>query len=144
MLDNLSRAWSGMTEFSGMSGKAEFFTYLVFAAAVGPALAVLAFCFSSFYEFNMPHYLLNMAPFELACAVLAVCHFPLFALAARRMRAAGYSPWLAALAVIPVVGIATITFLASKPDKASWEPVYTTSVATEQSPPKSDSGSLVP
>lgn len=58
-----------MTDFSGVSGRAEFYTYLVFAVVVGPGLAVLAFCFSSFYEFNMPHYFLNMAPFELACAV---------------------------------------------------------------------------
>lgn len=115
VLDNIWRAWSGMTDFSGASGRAEFFTYLVFAVVAGPGLAVLAFCFSSFYEFNMPHYFLNMAPFELACAVFAICQLPLFALSARRMRDAGYSPWLAVLAVIPIIGIATIAFLAVKP-----------------------------
>ena len=32
-----------MTDFSGVSGRAEFYTYLVFAVVVGPGLAVLAF-----------------------------------------------------------------------------------------------------
>lgn len=115
MLDNLCRAWSGMTDFSGVSGRAEFYAYLVFATVAGPVLAVLAFCFSSFYEFNMPHYLLNMAPFELACAVFAICQLPLFALATRRMRDAGYPPWLAALTVIPIVGITSVALLAVRP-----------------------------
>ena len=132
MLDHIWRAWSGMTDFSGASGRAEFFTYLTFAAVAGPGLAVLAFCFSSFYEFNMPHYFLNMAPFELACAVFAICQLPLFALSARRMRDAGYSPWLAVLSLVPVLGIVGIACLATRRS------------AHEQSGPQPGSGKLVP
>lgn len=114
-LDGIIDAWARMSDFSGISSRRQFYTYALSFVVIGPVLAVLVFWFSSFYEFYMPNYFLNMAPVELMFAVLAVCFVPLVALTARRMRDAGLSPWLTLVLALPLVGIVGASVLAARP-----------------------------
>lgn len=110
---HLSSAWRGFVRFRGCSGRREFWTWTLFVAVVSLALCVVMAVLITIKAAagpDTPDNPLNgldvvFQVFFFGNALfLLVTLLPTIAMACRRLRDAGCSPWLILLPLIAIVG----------------------------------------
>ena len=110
-LQAISRFWKGYFDFRGRAGHREYWLSVLFVFVVALAVSVAASAMTGDDELAT----LFQAVWTLATFV------PLLSVAARRLRDAGFSPFLVLIGLIPLVGLLVLLGLCLAPSKSSMQ-----------------------
>lgn len=113
MLNSYISTFKKYNQFSGRSGRSEFWTFVLFQFLINIAITILGYIFTLISEYL--GYLTSFLYFVFFAATL----LPYIAVLVRRLHDTGRSGWWYWISLVPLVGpIVLIVFLASPSQEA--------------------------